>query len=123
MATTPTTAPATTPCCEGLSCEPEITRALALVAGRWAVPVLEAMVFADGPVRFRELQRRIGAISQKELSRQLTSFVHHAVVNRRAIQGPGARVDYVLTPRGRALLGQMDALGRWVRGAATPERA
>ena len=105
----------TTSYCEGLSCESEITRVLMLVSGRWAVPVLETLLFAGAPVRFRELQRRIGGISQKQLSQQLTSLVHHAVVTRHAVDGPGARVDYTLTPRGKALLAQMDALGRWVR--------
>lgn len=105
----------TTSYCEGLSCESEITRVLSLVSGRWAVPVLETLLFAGEPVRFRELQRRIGGISQKQLSQQLNSFVHHAVVRRHAVDGPGARVDYVLTARGEALLMRMDALGRWVR--------
>ena len=101
--------------CQGRSCEGEIARVLALVAGRWSVPVLEAMVLGGDPVRFRELQRRIGAISQKELSRQLQQFVHHGVVRRHEGEGPSRRVDYALTARGHALLGRIDALGRWVR--------
>ncbi|HJV61044.1 MAG TPA: helix-turn-helix domain-containing protein [Albitalea sp.] len=105
----------TPPYCAGSSCEVDIARAVTLVAGRWAVPVLEALVFANGPLRFRELQRRVAGISQKELTRQLTSFVHHGVALRHAIEGPGARVQYELTPHGRGLLAQMDALGRWLR--------
>ena len=115
-----TTAPSTleSPYCAGSSCEAEIARALSLVATRWAIPVLEALVFADEPLRFRELQRCVvGGISQKELTRQLTSFVHHGIALRHEVQGPGARVDYVLTERGSALLEQMDALGQWARGA------
>lgn len=106
--------PQATSYCEGRSCEQEITRAIALVSGRWAVPVLEALVFAPGPLRFRQLQRQVAGLSQKELSRQLTRFVHHGIVQRRAeLQNP-ARVDYALTGRGRELLQRLDHIGRWI---------
>jgi DNA-binding HxlR family transcriptional regulator len=111
---TTTGIPQATSYCEGRSCEQEVARAISLVAGRWAVPVLEALVFAGAPVRFRELQRRVGGISQKELSRQLAAFVHHGIAHRRADALHPTRVDYSLTPRGHALLGQMDQLGRWL---------
>ncbi len=99
--------------CNGVSCEQMIAQTLALISGRWAVAVLEALHFAGGPVRFRELQRRVGGITQKELSRQLTRFVHHRVVHRRADALHATRVDYELSARGRDLLAQLDALGQW----------
>jgi DNA-binding HxlR family transcriptional regulator len=102
--------------CGGVSCAEIVARALALVADKWSVPVLEALAFAPGPARFRELQRRIGTITQKELSRQLTRFVHHGVVQRDSDPLHLSRVSYRLTERGRGLLAQLDRMGQWVRG-------
>jgi DNA-binding HxlR family transcriptional regulator len=103
--------------CNGASCATEVTRALGLVTGRWAVPVLEAMYFARGPVRFREIQRRIGAISQKELTRQLSKLAHHGVAVRRSLPGASQRVEYELSAHGISLMRQLDALGKWVQAA------
>lgn len=123
-ATTPPSAPAgSARYCGGASCEAEVARAVALIAGRWSVPVLEALCLVGAPVRFRELQRRVGVISQKELTRQLSLFVHHGVVVRRAGSTDRASVHYAITERGMSLLQRMDALGRWVkegRGAPAP---
>ena len=99
--------------CGGSSCEAQIASVVALVSGRWAVAVLEGLHFAGAPTHFRDLQRRIGDITQKELSRHLTRFVHHGVVSRRADEADGRRVHYSLTERGQALMGLMDRLGGW----------
>ena len=107
--------------CGGASCESEVARAVALIAGRWAVPVLEALCLGGGPVRFRALQRRVGAISQKELVRQLSLFVHHGVVVRRPGSSDRAAVHYAITERGLSLLERMDALGRWVKETGARE--
>lgn len=99
--------------CGGSPCEVQITSVVALVSGRWAVAVLEGLHFAGAPTHFLDLQRRIGDITQKELSRHLTRFVHHGVVSRRADEADGRRIHYSLTERGHALMGLMDHLGRW----------
>lgn len=99
--------------CDGLSCAGEISEAIAAVSGRWAIQVIEGLHFAGGASRFRELQRRIGAISSKELSRQLGTLVAHGVVERDA-RIPG-NVSYELTAAGRRLMRHMEALGEWAR--------
>lgn len=107
---------ATTAYCGGRSCAPEVAHALALVTDKWAVPVLEALVLHAGDSRFRELQRRVGVITQKELSRQLTRLVHHGVVGRDSDPLHPRHVRYRLTPHGQALLAQLDLLGQWAQG-------
>jgi DNA-binding HxlR family transcriptional regulator len=104
--------------CAGGSCAREVSRAVGVLAGRWAVPVLEALYFApEAASRFRELQRRVAGISQKELSRQLGNFVNLGVAQRIEQLGAPQRVDYQLTPRGRELMKHMDGLGQWARAA------
>lgn len=102
--------------CGGGSCAGEIGGAIAAVSGRWAILVMEGIHFACGASRFRDLQRRIGAISSKELSRQLATLVAHGIVERVA-QAPG-KISYELTEPGVALMRHMDALGHG-RAAAT----
>ena len=107
--------------CGGQSCEGEVSRAVGLLSGRWSVPVLEALCLApDAVSRFRELQRRIPGISQKELSRQLSMLVNAGVARRESELNNPRQVRYSLTPRGHALLKHMDALGRWIKSANAP---
>lgn len=104
--------------CGGSSCEAPIASAVAVLSGRWSVAVIEAIHFAGGTARFRELQGRIEGISPKELTRQLLHLVAQGVLSR----GPSTRPGYALTGRGRRLLGHMDALGQWAKedGAFDP---
>jgi DNA-binding HxlR family transcriptional regulator len=41
-----------------------------LVAHRWTIHILFALHEAGGPARFRELQRRVAPIAQKELMKR-----------------------------------------------------
>src|SRR5690606_9885377 len=42
---------------------------IGLLAGRWAFPVLYQLLRAQGPIRFGQLQRAVGRVTQKELTR------------------------------------------------------
>lgn len=99
--------------CAGRSCAAEIGRGLQALAGRWSVPIVEALHFAGEPLGFAELKRRIPGISPKELARHLGALVDARVV-RRASTG-GARYRYDLTEHGHALLQPMQLLGEWAQ--------
>jgi len=116
-----TPGPPATDYCGGASCAREIGHAIAAVSGRWAIEVLEGIHFAGGACRFRDLQRRIGAISSKELSRQLGTLVANGVVDRLVVR-PG-HISYGLTTSGRALMQHMAALGAWAKGHGAPSLA
>jgi len=106
--------------CAGSSCAQEVQAAVKLLAGAWAVPVLEGLAFATARTcRFRELQRRASGISQKELSRQLGTYMDAGIVHRQALSAQ--RVEYRLSARGEALLAIADTLGQWKK--AEPARA
>ncbi|VEB42592.1 Uncharacterized HTH-type transcriptional regulator yybR [Chromobacterium violaceum] len=53
-----------------------------LIAGKWAIPILYRLIVLDRPVRFGELQRAVGVITQKELTRQLRAFEQRGLVQR-----------------------------------------
>jgi DNA-binding HxlR family transcriptional regulator len=99
--------------CGGASCASEIAAAVAAISGRWAIEVLEGLHFAGGASRFRDLQRRVGAISSKELTRQLGTLAAHGIVRR--VERPPRNVSYELTASGRELMHRAQALGEWVR--------
>lgn len=104
--------------CGGRSCAAEARHALALLAGRWVFPILESLHLEGGACRFRPLQRRIGAISQKELTRHLHNLVNAGLV-RRCERGR-RDVMYELTARGSKLLRSAQGLVAWGRELEQP---
>ena len=116
LAVTDKTGPHPLPYCGGQSCEVAVRRAVALLAPRWAVPVLELLYLGGAPMRFKDLQRHVGGVSAKELTRQLAAFVRHGLVRRCVAEQAGVRIAYELLPAGHALVGQMAALNAWAHG-------
>ena len=72
-------------------------RAMELVAHKWTIHILFALHEAGGPVRFRELQRRVAPITQKELTKRLRDLERSGLVGRRVYAEVPPRVEYRLT--------------------------
>jgi DNA-binding HxlR family transcriptional regulator len=70
----------------------------------------------DGPMRFSELQRAIGGISQKMLTTTLRGVERDGYLGRSVTPSIPPRVDYALTGLGRELLGPIRALEAFARG-------
>jgi DNA-binding HxlR family transcriptional regulator len=95
---------------------------LARVGDEWSVLVVTRL--GDGPVRFNELKRSIGGISQRMLTLTLRGLERDGLVTRTVLPTVPPRVDYALTPLGRDLLQPVSALGAWaIRNQAKIERA
>jgi DNA-binding HxlR family transcriptional regulator len=77
---------------------------LELVAHRWSVVVIHGLGLE--PMRFGQLQGRIGGISPKSLTEALHRLEENGLVDR-----VGGRWE--LTVMGRSLLGPVGALARW----------
>ncbi len=86
-------------------------RVLDRVGDKWAVLIL--ILLADGTLRFNELKRRIGGVSQKMLSQTLKSLERDGLVSRRVIPTVPVTVEYSITPLGRTLHQAVDALRVW----------
>jgi len=84
---------------------------LARVGDKWSVLVVSRL--GDGPVRFNELRRSIGGISQRMLTLTLRGLERDGLITRTAFPTIPPRVDYALTPLGRDLLNPVSALGAW----------
>ena len=87
---------------------------LSLLSGKWALPVLFQLSTSDKPIRFNELRRAIGLVTQKELTRTLREFEERGFVTRKIYAEVPPRVEYAVTPLGRTLKEPMKALANWV---------
>ncbi|MFF9685293.1 winged helix-turn-helix transcriptional regulator [Streptomyces sp. NPDC014623] len=81
------------------------------ITSRWGVLVLAALL--ERSHRFGELRRTVGGVSEKMLSQTLRTLERDGFVHRDAKQVIPPRVDYSLTPMGRAAADQVWALARW----------
>ncbi|KFI69320.1 HxlR-like transcriptional regulator [Bifidobacterium magnum] len=70
----------------------------------------------NGSMRFKELQRSIGGISQKVLTNNLRDMEASGLVVRRVYAEVPPRVEYSLTEIGESLRPIMDAMWAWGEG-------
>jgi DNA-binding HxlR family transcriptional regulator len=73
-----------------------------IVSGKWTLLVLRDL--AAGTCRFGELERSLTGISPRTLSQRLRTLEEEGVIERRQYAEMPPRVDYRLTPKGRALV-------------------
>jgi DNA-binding HxlR family transcriptional regulator len=83
------------------------------LAGRWSFPVLYRLIIQDGPIRFGELQRAIGRITQKELTKHLREFESLGLVTRTVYAEVPPRVEYQITDYGKSLRTPLASLAQW----------
>ena len=73
-----------------------------IVCGKWTILIIRDL--AAGRSRFCELERSLQGISPRTLSLRLKALEEEGVVARKTYPEVPPRVEYVLTPKGRALL-------------------
>jgi len=83
------------------------------VTSRWGVLVLIALL-ESGTLRFNELRRQVGGVSEKMLAQTLQTLERDGFVHREAYPVIPPRVDYSLTEPGREAAEQVAALGHWI---------
>lgn len=93
--------------CQGIS------DVLSRVGDKWTVLVVELL--SGGPMRFSELRRLIGNISQKMLTTTLRGLERDGLVTRTVYPTIPPRVDYELTDLGHELRVPVEALALWAR--------
>jgi len=90
------------------------TRALELVASKWALRIFPAL--ENGPVRNNELLRRVGdGISQKMLTQTLRELEANGLVLRTIYDSVPPHVEYRLSPLGASLNRTLMGLDDWVK--------
>jgi DNA-binding HxlR family transcriptional regulator len=95
---------------------------LSRIGDKWTVFVVGLL--AKGPMRFNEIRRTIGGISQRMLTLTLRGLERDGLVIRTVYPTIPPRVDYALTPLGCTLIEPLVALADWAAAnQATVEKA
>lgn len=81
------------------------------IGDKWSLMIV--MLLRPGPLRFSELKREIGGISQRMLTLTLRGLERDGLVMRTVFPTVPPRVDYELTEMGHSLRGPVEALGAW----------
>ncbi len=89
-----------------------IDAAMSVIEGRWKCTIL-CLLCKEGPMRFAELQRRIGEISSRILSKQLKELEEDGMVLRTVGSDRKLCVTYSLSSKGMSVLPALAALAEW----------
>lgn len=89
-----------------------IRNVLDRIGDRWSFLILSVLT-QDGTVRFSQLKRRVGDISQRMLAQTLRRLEQDGFVQRTVHPTVPPRVDYALTSMGRSFSEPLSALVRW----------
>lgn len=82
------------------------------IGDRWTLPVLVTLL--EGPVRFNQIRRDLGGVSQQMLTRTLKALERDGMVTRTVYPTVPPQVEYALTALGRSLAEEGKRLGLWV---------
>lgn len=92
-----------------------ISDLLSRLGDKWSILVLAALSEADGGrMRFSELMRAVGGISQRMLTTTLRHLERDGVLTRQVFAEVPPRVEYTLTARGQGLLVPVKSLIAWL---------
>jgi DNA-binding HxlR family transcriptional regulator len=88
-----------------------VSGVLARIGDKWSVLIVGRL--GKRSMRFNELKRDIGGISQRMLTLTLRGLERDGLITRTIFPTIPPRVDYELTALGRSLLEPVTALGDW----------
>lgn len=88
-----------------------VEAAFDVISGKWKGVVLFHL--SEGTPRFNELRRRVPAVTQRMLTRQLRELEDDGVIHREVYPEVPPRVEYSLTDYGRTLMPVIASLGQW----------
>lgn len=86
-------------------------RAIDLLSGKWRAMIIYWLM--DGPLRFNALQRKLGAITHRSLSKALKDMEAEGLVTRHDYGEIPPRVDYALSAKGKSLAPVLAAMHDW----------
>ena len=84
---------------------------LLMISDKWKVLILRELL--NGTMRFGELRRSVGNVSQKVLTANLRQMERDGLVHRTVYPEVPPRVEYSLTDTGRTLAPVIEAMRNW----------
>ncbi|BAO77021.1 winged helix-turn-helix transcriptional regulator [Winogradskyella sp. PG-2] len=92
------------PCCTSVT--------MGIIGGKWKTVILAYLM--DGPLRYSELRKKAGSVTERTLSLQLKSLEEDGIVKRKVYTTkPPLKVEYSLTPFGETLIPLIKSIIEW----------
>ncbi len=88
-----------------------IRQVLSQVFGKWQMLIVLAL--EDGPLRFGELKRTVGDITQRVLTENLRKLERDGYLSRTVDPGPPVAVSYALTKLGEDWIDHLKPVVIW----------
>jgi len=92
-----------------------VSDALEFLGGKWKLSILMALI-TGGKQRFMELERNVGGITPKMLSKELQDLEMNQLVTRNVLNTKPVTVEYEITAYCESLKPVLVALGDWGSG-------
>lgn len=99
------------PTCEPYSPDCFVTYSVGIIGGKWKLIIIYYLL--QKTRRFNELRRLIPGITQQMLTLQLRELEHDGIIHREIYPQVPPKVEYSLTPQGRALEAILSQLHDW----------
>lgn len=100
---------------EAVTCYCPLDGVIETVGRKYSMQVV-ALLGANGPTRYNELEAELDVTSSSTLSDCLAALVDEDLIERRSFDEVPPRVEYSLTPRGRELERRLQPLREWAAG-------
>lgn len=88
-----------------------VEAALEVIGGKWKGIILYHLL--DGELRFSELKRQVGSVTQRMLTKQLRELEDDGLILRKVYAVVPPKVEYSLTDKGRTLDPILISLRDW----------
>ena len=85
---------------------------MSLISGKHKMVILYCLMEFE-PVRFNEMKRYLGNITDKTLSNNLKELENDRLIIRKEYPQIPPKVEYSLSPRGKSLMEVLDQLCLW----------
>ncbi|MGS4347134.1 winged helix-turn-helix transcriptional regulator [Myroides odoratus] len=89
-----------------------IKDSMSILSGKWKLHILGTLMMHE-KLRFMELQRTLGDISAKVLSKELRDLELNQLIHRTEIDGAIVAVEYAISDFGITLTPVIQALANW----------
>jgi DNA-binding HxlR family transcriptional regulator len=100
---------------------PKYQAAMEILGKRWTGLILNVLL--EGPHRFSALAERLAPVSERMLSERLKELEATGIVKRQVQPESPVRIQYELTPKGRALQTVVTAVSQWAEEWMVPRAA
>jgi len=88
-----------------------IASAMEIIGNKWTALILRDLT--SGPKRFNELEKSVGGINPRTLSKRLDDLETHNIVTKKSFAEVPPHIEYRLTKKGEDLMPILKQMANW----------